>query len=63
MPLFKPVRMASSGLMERMKQLEDSSKGGTLVRRETVNMGERASDIKSRINGWGKANTTDNVLR
>jgi len=58
-----PVRMASSGLMERMKQLEDSSKGGTLVRRETVNMGERASDIKSRINGWGKANTTDNVLR
>jgi len=57
-----PVRMASSGLTERMKLLEQSSKGGNLVRRETVNLGERASDIKSRINGWGKANTTDNVL-
>ena len=55
--------MASSGLMERMKQLEQSSKGSALIRRETVNMGERASDIKSRINGWGKANTTDNVLQ
>ena len=54
--------MASSGLTERMKLLEQSSKGTNLVRRETVNLGERASDIKSRINGWGKANTTDNVL-
>ena len=30
-----------------------NNKNSNLVRRETVASGERASDIKSRIMGWG----------
>merc|ERR1712062_695154 len=51
-PTSSFIPKGSEGLKERMKAYQNN-KSSNLVRRETVASGERASDIKSRIMGWG----------
>ena len=55
------MRTTSSGLKDRMKAFENN-KNSNLVRRETVTAGERASDIKSRISGWGRHADADDKV-
>ena len=55
-----PTPPGTMSLRERMKMFESQDKSSRVPAREIVTQGERASDIRNKINLWGQSNASTN---
>merc|ERR1712048_1220383 len=58
-----PTPPGTMSLRERMKMFESQDKSSRVPAREIVSQGERASDIRNKINLWGQSNATPSYQR